>query len=185
MTNIIIVLSKPEDGKSLRNLLTRQGFHVVSVCTTGAQALSQAEGLLDGIVISGYHLRDMIFTELHENLPPNFEFVLMASERVINDYDCSKFTTLTMPLKVQNLVETIGRIDQEVARRHRRLKSKPRVRSKEDQDLIDQAKKQLMEHKNMSEEEAHKYMQKCSMDNATSLVETAKMLLTLRNYEEE
>ena len=31
----------------------------------------------------------------------------------------------------------------------------------------------------MTEAEAHRYLQKCSMDNGTNLVETAEMVLTL------
>ena len=37
----------------------------------------------------------------------------------------------------------------------------------------------LMERNRMSEEEAHRYIQKCSMDSGTSLVETAQMVLTM------
>ena len=36
-----------------------------------------------------------------------------------------------------------------------------------------------MERNNMTEEEAHRYIQKCSMDSGTNLVETAQMVLTL------
>ena len=36
-----------------------------------------------------------------------------------------------------------------------------------------------MERNNLTEEEAHRYIQKCSMDNATNMVETAQMILTL------
>lgn len=179
MANIIIALSKAEDGKNLRNLLTRQGFYVVGVYTNGAQVLSQAEDLMDGIIISGYKLNDMIFTELRDHLSDNFDFLLMASNRVLQEYDCSNIHTLTMPLKVQQLVMTLRDLDESASRRHRRLRSKPKQRSPQEQALIDEAKKRLMEQKNMTEMEAHKYMQKCSMDNSTGLVETAKMLLTL------
>lgn len=182
MTNIIIAFSKPEDGKNMKNLLARYGFHVVAVCTNGAQALSYTEELLDGIVISGYKLNDMMFTELHESLPSNFEFLLMASERVFREYDCRGINTLAMPLKVQALIDSLNILDEQVSRRHRKLKSKPKERNPEEQAEINRAKKELMEHKNMTEEEAHRYMQKLSMNNSTSLIETARMLLALRNY---
>ena len=45
--------------------------------------------------------------------------------------------------------------------------------------MIRQAKALLMERNNMTEEEAHRYLQKCSMDNGTNMVETAQMILTL------
>lgn len=37
----------------------------------------------------------------------------------------------------------------------------------------------LMKQKNFSEEEAHRYLQKKSMDNGTNLVETAHMILDI------
>lgn len=42
-----------------------------------------------------------------------------------------------------------------------------------------EAKQLLMERNHMTEEEAHRYLQKTSMDSGTNLVETAQMLLTL------
>ena len=33
----------------------------------------------------------------------------------------------------------------------------------------------------MTEEEAHRYIQKCSMDSGTNMVEMAKMVLVTRN----
>ena len=45
--------------------------------------------------------------------------------------------------------------------------------------MIHEAKLLLMNRNNMTEEEAHRYLQKTSMDNGTSLVETAQMVLQL------
>ena len=41
----------------------------------------------------------------------------------------------------------------------------------------------LMERNHLTEEEAHRYIQKSSMDNGTNMVETAQMILTLLFYE--
>lgn len=49
MANIIVVFPKQEDAKAIRNLLVRNGFQVIAVCTTGAQALTSIEELNDGI----------------------------------------------------------------------------------------------------------------------------------------
>ena len=62
MTNIIVVLPKLEEAKGVKNILVRSGFQVTGICTTGTQAISQADGLNDGIVICSYKLADMIYT---------------------------------------------------------------------------------------------------------------------------
>ena len=45
MTNIIVVLPKLEEAKGVKNILVRSGFQVTGICTTGTQAISQADGL--------------------------------------------------------------------------------------------------------------------------------------------
>ena len=64
MVNVIVALPKLEEAKTLKSILVRNGFQVTSVCTTGSQAISQADGLHDGLVICGYKLEDMLYDEL-------------------------------------------------------------------------------------------------------------------------
>ena len=62
-------------------------------------------------------------------------------------------------------------------RKKRRME--PKVRSEEEKRMLQDAKELLMVRNNMSEEEAHRYIQKRSMDNGTGLIETAQMILSL------
>ena len=48
--------------------------------------------------------------------------------------------------------------------------------------MIEDAKKLLMERNHMTEEEAHRYIQKCSMDSGNNMVEAAKMIFVLMKY---
>ena len=79
MANIIVVFPKQEDAKAIRNLLVRNGFQVIAVCTTGAQALTSIEELNDGIVVCGYRYADMRYAELNGYLPEGFQMLLLAS----------------------------------------------------------------------------------------------------------
>lgn len=85
VTNIIVAFSKPEDAKSIKNIVMKNGFLVVAVCTSGAQAISSLEGLNGGIIISGYRFEDMLFKDLYQNLPENFEMLLVASQNRVGD----------------------------------------------------------------------------------------------------
>ena len=51
--------------------------------------------------------------------------------------------------------------------------------SEREENYIKNAKALLMERNHLTEEEAHRYIQKSSMDNGTNMVETAQMILTL------
>ena len=179
MNSIIVVLPKPEDGKSIRNLLSRHGYDVTAVCTQGSQVLNYIDMMNDGIIISGYKFSDMYYFDLKHSLTPGFDMLLMASQRVCGECMDHEIVCVTMPLKVQELVDKLEEISYTVDRKRRKRRMAPKQRSEEEQQAIMQAKALLMEKNSMTEEEAHRYLQKTSMDSGTNIVETAQMLLTL------
>lgn len=179
MTNIIVALPRLEDAKGVRNILVRNGFAVTGVCTTGAQAISQADELGSGILVCGYKLTDMVYSELHECLPPEFEMLLLASSRFLSQCEGSGIVCLSMPLKTGDLVSTVGMMAEGIQQRRRRARQMPKVRNAEEETAIREAKALLMERNHMTEEEAHRYLQKCSMDSSTNLAETAFMILSI------
>lgn len=180
MTNIIVAFTKIEDAKSIKNILVKSGFGVTAVCTSGAQALGYADAFHDGIIIVSYRLADMICVELKHNLPEGFEMVVMASQRVLAEVQGDGIIGLAMPLKVHELVSTVDMLSQGIIRRRKKQREKPKVRDEKDAAIIASAKQLLMTRNNMTEEEAHRYLQKHSMDNGINLVETAQMLLALK-----
>lgn len=182
MTNIIVLFPKAEDAGNVRSLLVRHGFSVSAVCTTGAQALAQANTLGDGILVCGYKYPDMIYSELRAALPSHFEMILVASQRVLGECGDPDLMCIAMPIKVRDLLNTLDLMAEQIARRKKRLRQKPKVRSAEEKKILLEAKSLLMERNHMSEEEAHRYIQKCSMDSGTNLVETAQMVLSLMNF---
>ena len=66
-----------------------------------------------------------------------------------------------------------------ITRMRKKRRTEPKVRSEEEKRMLQDAKELLMVRNNMSEEEAHRYIQKRSMDNGTGLIETAQMILSL------
>ena len=173
MTNII-AFSKPEDGKNIKSILVRNGFQVVAVCTSGGQALSAADCLNGGIVVSGYRFEDMMYDELRQCLPAAVDMLLIASPSRWSGQNMKGMICLPMPLKVHDLVDTLEMMVQSQARIRRKQRLRPKERNMEEQNLIMRAKELLM-----SESEAHRYIQKCSMDSGTNLVETAQMVISL------
>lgn len=179
MTSIIIVFPKEETGKSIKNILVRNGFQVVSVCTSGAQALADANGLLDGIVLCAYRMPDMLYRELRSYLSPGFEMVVISSKSQWEENGDSGVISLSLPLKVHELLSTMEMVAYSLGRKRKKRRMAPRKRSKEEQELVDRAKDVLMNRNHMTEEEAHRYLQKTSMDNGTSFTETAQMILSM------
>lgn len=181
MVNIIIVFSNQKDGVNVRNLLVRHGHRVVAVCTTGAavsQTIDQMEGS-DGIVVSGFRYQDMTYSNLLVDLPDTWQMVVMASAGNLSRIYEYNVIKVSMPVKAYDLFTTLQAIEMTIQRKRKKRREKPKERSSAEIAMLEHAKSLLMEVKSMSEEEAHRYMQKCSMNNGTNLVETAQMVIEI------
>ena len=75
VTNIIVAFSRQEDARSIKNILMRNGFQVVAVCTSGAQVLNSIEDLSGGIIVSGYRFEDMLYRGICDCMPAGFEML--------------------------------------------------------------------------------------------------------------
>lgn len=181
MTNIIIVFPRMEDGKNIRNLLVKNGFSVLAVCTTGDQVLTHTEQLNDGVVVCGYKFADMIYANLREYLPDCIDMLLVASRGHWDDCRGGNIVCVEMPIKVHELVSSIGMMVENIERRRRKRRMTPKIRSNSDKVAIDEAKALLMGRNNMTEDEAYRYLQKTSMESGTNMVEVAQMVLSLMN----
>lgn len=179
MVGIIVVFPSRENAVSIRNLLVRYGTEVTGVCTTGAKALQYADAVDEGVVVCGYKMKDMMFTELREYLPEEFEMLLIASPEKWAGETADGVVCLSMPLKVYDLINTMEMLLKTMERRRRKRKLEQKDRDPKQREAIAKAKGLLMERNHMSETEAHRYLQKCSMESGTNLAETAEMVLSV------
>lgn len=178
MAGIIIAFPKPEDGTAIKRLLVRSGYDNVFSCTTGSKAIQLADILGEGTIISGYRLPDMLYSNILENVEGRFEMLLVASrQRLLEDE--TGIAMLEMPIKVRDLLNSIEMMEHHLYERTRKKKRKPGQRTEEEQSVVKQAKEVLMEKNNMSENEAHRYVQKSAMDSGRTMVETAASILKI------
>lgn len=178
MSSIVIAFPKQEVALNIKKILAQSGYTVHSVATSGATAITAMEQLDNSILICGARFRDMMYTELQDCLGENNQMLLIASEEVIKEHH-PNMVSLSMPLRVHELLETVRMMDESMVRRRKKQRQTPKVRSEADQELLNRAKQLLMERNHMTEVEAHRYIQKRSMDNGTGLVETAQMIMAL------
>lgn len=179
MNEIIVAFPKKEIAINIRNILVRGGIDVYGVCTTGAQVLHMADTLDEGIIICGYRMQDMMYTDIREYLPKEFEILLVTSPDKWSDGSVQGVIGLSMPIKVHDLINTVEMMLQNMRRRRKKRHEAAKQRSPEEKALIAKAKSLLMDRNNMTEEEAHRYLQKSSMDSGTNMLETAQMVLTI------
>lgn len=181
MPVVIVAFLRQEDAVGIRRLLAKHGYDVTGTCTSGAQAVRLAGGLDGGIVLCGYRLSDMHYTELHDYLPEGFRMVLVASPARWRDGHAEDIVCVEMPVKAGDLLSVLEETDEKLRTERRARKERNRIhgRSEEDRALILRAKAELMKQNGMTEAEAHRYLQKISMESGNGLAEAAGMLLLL------
>ncbi len=179
MFSIIVGFPKMEDANNIKNLLIRNGYNVSETCTLGSQIITHANDLDEGIIVCGYRFSDMHFSELNNYLPKGFEMLLIASPEKLEYCQNNNIVCLPMPIRTHDLLNTLQMMTYQYQRRKKKDKDKPKQRSEEEKATIIKAKLLLMDRNNMTEDEAHRYLQKHSMDSGTNLVEMAEMVLKM------
>lgn len=177
MNKVIVVFPKKETALNIRNLLVRGGIQVAAICTTGAQVMNFVDVMEEGVIVCGYMLGDMMYSELKEYLPSTFEILLIATPDKWRDGLVEDVIGLSVPLKGHDLVNTVEMMIENMERAAKKRRKEKRYRDPKHQKVIQDAKKLLMGRNHMSEEDAHHYLQKSSMESGTNIVETAYMVL--------
>ncbi len=126
-----------------------------------------------GTVICGYKLRDTSAEDLFYDLPPATAMLVIARQDMLDMLSDDVFT-LPAPVTRGDLCASVNMVLQMNRRLERALR--PR-RSDEETELVEKAKRHLMERDGLTEEEAHRYIQKKSMDSGSKMVQTAILIL--------
>ena len=140
MTGLIVVFPNKDNATNIRNLLARGGMDVIGVCTTGAQAMHYADTVDDGIVVCGYRMKDMMYTQLREYLPESFEMLLVASQDKWSSGDVEGIVGLSTPIKVYDLLNTVNMMLQSMDRRRKKRRKELKNRDPKQQETIRKAK---------------------------------------------
>ncbi len=174
MKGIIIAFSREEDGKNVKRALERNGYENLTLCTSSSQALQEAALMEEGILICGVRLKETHCSELREYLPPAVELLVIGTEARLSGCP-PDVMTVTAPVRVYELINTVGMMLGEKPPNVRGRKT----RSGEDERAVLRAKRLLMERNRLTEEAAHRYLQKRSMETGRTMGETARMVLLL------
>lgn len=167
MKDIIIAYPNKEAALRLRAFLEGEGFHVSHICALGSSVLGIAGARSEGIVICASLLRDMGAGTLAEHLPADFD-VIALSRNGKEEY-MGNLITLAMPLDRQELIQTVAVLSAS--------KSSFTRRRDDEADYISDAKLILMNTQDMTELQAHRYLQKESMRTGLKLADIAKKVI--------
>lgn len=171
MEQALIVCGNPANAAVLSGLLKELGIQQAEVCATGGEARRRLSVAEPALILISAPLSDEFGVELALDLEEGGDasVVMLVSGELFEDVQGKLepvgVLCLTKPINRKLLSESLRAI-LSVRRSIYRLREQNRVLTQklEDAKLIGRAKCCLMEVLGMSEEDAHRYMQKQAMD---------------------
>lgn len=182
MDKVIIGFSRQERCDMVKELVVSNGFMDVATATSGAEVLRYASMSSGGILVCGMKFRDMLYSDIYEAMPDGFGLLVLLTGSQAAYFDDEDVFQIVLPVNKHDLIKTMHMV-LEIGRKGAGKRLTPRddagkiVRSDAERRIVEKAKLLLMNKYKISEESAHRFIQKKSMDYGIKLVETAKMIL--------
>lgn len=167
MRNIIVAYPSKDMAMQLKNVLEADGLYVSHICGTGASILGIAADMRSGVIITASILRDMSAGTMAERLPAGFDIVAL-SKGGRKEY-MGNMISLPLPLNKEEFLNTVEIL---VA-----SDSSFTDRKINDSQIISNAKSILMNMHNLTEMQAHKFLQKESMKQSKKMVDIANDII--------
>ena len=174
MNRLVVAFEREESAAKIVKMLETGGITVRYRCHSGGEVIRAIKNMGGGIVICGYKLPDMTCTELFSCLDDMAMMLLIASPVQLRLCDNEAIFELAAPINAGLLCGSARMLMQV---EEKKLKKIIPQRTASDNEIIKKAKALLMEKNNLTEEQAHKFLQKKSMETSTKMAETARMLL--------
>ena len=175
MEQVILAFEGEKNARHIRDIIEKSGLAEGIICHSAAEVKRLAG--LQGIytVVCGYKLPDETAQSLADDLPRSCSILVLAVQSMLDLIDDDeKLYKLSAPATRSELLSQVEML----LSRGRRAEGCAHIpRSQEEINLIERAKAYLTAERGMSEEEAHRFLQKKSMDTGKKLTQTAQMVL--------
>lgn len=182
MKSVVIAFSNPLLSEWVSSTLKKSGYAIEYTCTTGGDVVRVAEFCTSMVIVGGFQFPDMTVEDLAGILAGRMALVtiLLPHQRDLVYRD--DIVALPYPLSPVELIAAVDRAERETAKSavvsgmaaERKGGS---GRSAEEKLLILKAKNSLMERLGMTESQAHRYLQKSSMDHGLKIIEAARKII--------
>lgn len=178
MDTIIVAFEHEAMSQRFSALMEQERVARCLICRSGDQVRRLLDKQQTYCVVCSPRLTDGPAEWLYQDLSPTCALLLVGPQHVLDACSSDDVFKLATPIRREEAVSTVRLLIQFGHRVERLLHSR---HSTSEQELVERAKNLLMERKGLSEEEAHRLIQKRSMDTGARLVQTARRIL--REYE--
>ena len=155
-------------------LMERERVAQCLTCRSGDQVRRLLDKQQVYCVVCSPHLTDGPAEWLYEDLPPFCSLLLVGPQHMLDACGSGEVFKLATPIRREEAVATVRLLLQFGHRIEKLLRTR---RSRTEQELVNRAKELLMERKDLSEEEAHRLLQKRSMDGGLRMTQAARQVI--------
>lgn len=174
MDRIVVAFANTEAQHRIVHLLEPNGYGIACVCTTGAEVIRTVRKLGTASVVCGFKLRDMTATELAASLRGAAALLVVSSPVHLDLCEGENLFKLVTPSPKSDFFASMEML---LELEEKQLRPPVMQRIADEKRSIERAKTLLMEINRMTESEAHRFLQKRSMDTGMRMVETAQFII--------
>lgn len=174
MQKVIVAFENEVNSAKIRDIIESGGVASCLICRSAAEVKRVVHKQRLNIVICGFKLPDETCQDLYQDLPEQCSMLMIAAQNRLELSEEDGIFKLAAPIQRGDLLASVRmllQMNQKIVKQHRVQ------RTEEEQALVEQAKSVLMDRHGMTEEQAHRFLQKKSMDNGAKLTDTARMIL--------
>lgn len=184
MKSVIIAFSNPLLTNWVTSVLIRGGYSIEYTCKTASDVARVADFCTSPVVVSGFQFTDMTAEDLMDVLDGRLAMITVILPHQRDLIERNDMVVVPYPLSAMELLRSLEAVEKKAARLAITISessataaSPSRERPAEEKLLILKAKNMLIEQFQMTESQAHRFLQKSSMDRGLKLIDAANMVI--------
>lgn len=177
MDKVIVAFENVKSSERVREILESSGTATCIVCRSASEVKRVLGEQHISTVVCGFKLPDESAEGMFGDFPSSCSMLMVAVQSILNLCQNSDIFRLASPVSRGDLIASVRMLVQMGHRLETFIRPK---RSEEELSVIREAKALLMDRHGMTEEQAHRFLQKKSMDSGAKMVQTAKLVLDWR-----
>ena len=170
MTKFAVAFHDGETAERIASILRESGYEVIRTCSSADEVKRTFRMIQDGILIAGVRLRNRSIDEVAGDLNEHVEILCLCRPDQFAQISSEKIFRQAMPVTKSVLTAWA---DMLVQLHYQRLPGRP----ESDRKMIRRAKELVMEQKQMDETEAHRYLQRLSMNLGMPIARVAERII--------
>lgn len=174
LESVIVAFESEKSCERIREILESSGTADCVICRSAAEVKRTVSHQRITTVICGFKLPDQTAQDLFEDLPTSCAMLMVAVQGLLDLCQNEDIFRLASPVRRSDLIASVKML---IQMGHRLEKFVRPRRTEEEQAVILRAKELLMDRHGMTEEQAHRFLQKKSMDSGAKLAQTARLVL--------